>query len=63
MPDCIPFAFLYLRFGCSPFPSLSDCGKVNRGWIGAELMRVAVTERRHPGRVVGDIGAAEGSKA
>ncbi len=63
MSDCISFRSLYLRFGSCPFPSLSDCGKVNRGRIGGEMMCVAVPERRPPDRVVRGIGAAEGSKS
>ncbi len=63
MPDCIAFPSLYLRFGGSPFPSLSDCGKVNRGQIGGGMMCGAVPERRLPDRVVRGSEAAEGSKS
>ena len=51
------------RFWASPFPSLSDCGKVNRGRILRETMGVAVSERWPPDPEIGGIGAAESGKA
>jgi hypothetical protein len=62
MSDCISLPSFDPRFRGSLFPSLSDCGKVNRGRIGGEMMRAAVSKRRPPDRAVGGIGAAEGGK-
>jgi len=54
---------LIWALGAAPFPILSDCGKVNWGWVGDEMIRVVVPERWPTDRVVGGIGAAEGSRA
>jgi len=48
MSDCISLPSFHPRFWGSPFPGLSDCGKVNRGRIGGEMMRAAVSERGLP---------------